>query len=123
GGGVLIPFVFERQPHRQRNFEAAKTALFGGEKVFVSNLSRHCLYFYIKMQLSQRVHLVGSGAMGLRLTHDLDCNIYLLDGGSELALIDAGGGVQPERIVAQIHSSGLEIARLSTLLLTHAHGD
>lgn len=75
------------------------------------------------MQLNQRVHLVGSGGSGLRFTHRLDCNVYLLDGGSELALIDAGGGMEPERIVAQIENSGFDLRNLSTLLLTHAHGD
>jgi glyoxylase-like metal-dependent hydrolase (beta-lactamase superfamily II) len=75
------------------------------------------------MKLSARVHLVGSGDIGFRLTSRLDCNIYLLDGKTELALIDAGGGVEPERIAHQIESSGLEIQKLKTVLLTHAHGD
>ena len=75
------------------------------------------------MQLTERIHLVGSGRGGLRLSNLLDCNVFLLDGRDESALIDAGCGLEPERIVAQIESSGVDILKLSTLLLTHAHAD
>ena len=44
------------------------------------------------MQLTEFVHLVGSGQSGFSLTDPLDCHVYLLDGGSELALIDTGVG-------------------------------
>ncbi len=75
------------------------------------------------MKLSPRIHLVASGANGFRLTSRFDCNVYLLDGKTELALIDSGGGIEPERIVCQIENSGLDIQQLKTVLLTHAHGD
>jgi glyoxylase-like metal-dependent hydrolase (beta-lactamase superfamily II) len=75
------------------------------------------------MKLSPRIHLVASGDTGFRLTSRFDCNVYLLDGKTELALIDAGCGMEPERIVRQIESSGLDIQKLKTVLLTHAHGD
>ena len=75
------------------------------------------------MKLSEKIYLAGSGAMGLHLTNPMDCNVFLLDGGSEAALIDAGGGVEPERIVRAIESDGLDIKKLKTVLLTHAHGD
>lgn len=75
------------------------------------------------MKLSPRVHLVASGEMGFRLTSRFDCNVYLLDGQTELALIDAGGGMEPERIARQSENSGLDIQKLKTVLLTHAHGD
>jgi hydroxyacylglutathione hydrolase len=45
------------------------------------------------MRLTDRVGLVGWGANGFDLTHPLDCHVYLLHGGSELALIDAGAGL------------------------------
>ena len=48
------------------------------------------------MQLTERVYLVGSGASGFSLTHHSDCHIYLIDGGSESALIDAGTGLGTE---------------------------
>jgi hypothetical protein len=39
------------------------------------------------MQLTRRVYLVGSGSTGLSLTHDSDCHVYLIDGGTELAVV------------------------------------
>jgi glyoxylase-like metal-dependent hydrolase (beta-lactamase superfamily II) len=74
------------------------------------------------MRISERVSRVGSGQMG-PLSHRLDCNVYLLDGGDECALIDAGGGVEPERIVANINKAGVTMDRVRWLLLTHAHAD
>ena len=49
------------------------------------------------MKITERVHVVGSGRVGFNLTHPIDCHVYLLNGGDEYALIDAGSGVEPER--------------------------
>lgn len=75
------------------------------------------------MKLSERVFLVGSGQYGMRITHFMDCNVFLLDGGSQCALIDAGSGLEPQRIVANIEKAGVELERVRLLLLTHAHAD
>lgn len=75
------------------------------------------------MQISDRVRLVGSGRMGFGASHPLDCNVFLLDGGTEHALIDAGSGIEPERIVANIERAGVSPDQVKHLLLTHAHGD
>ncbi|OXS58852.1 hypothetical protein B1A99_12865 [Cohnella sp. CIP 111063] len=75
------------------------------------------------MNISERVYLVGSGKYGMELSESMDCNVYLLDGGAECALIDAGGGIEPERIVANIERSGFAMERVRYLLLTHVHGD
>ncbi|MCL5096497.1 MAG: MBL fold metallo-hydrolase [Candidatus Omnitrophica bacterium] len=75
------------------------------------------------MQLTDRVHVVGSGSMGFGLSHDLDSHVYLIDGGTELALVDAGAGLDLDRIVANIRKDGLDSAKLKYLLLTHAHAD
>jgi hydroxyacylglutathione hydrolase len=75
------------------------------------------------LQISERVRLVGSGELGFQTSHPLDCNVFLLDGGTEHALIDAGSGVEPERIVANIERAGIPTDRVRHLLLTHAHGD
>lgn len=75
------------------------------------------------MQISERVRLVGSGELGFQTSHPLDCNVFLLDGGTEHALIDAGSGIEPERIAANIEDSGVPTDRVKHLLLTHAHGD
>ena len=49
--------------------------------------------------------------------------MYLVNGGTELALIDAGAGVELERIVSNIHADGLDPEKLKYVLLTHAHSD
>ena len=75
------------------------------------------------MKIAERIHIVGSGKAGFNLTDDYDCHVYLLDGGSEHALIDAGGGRDPERIVRLIEDDGIDPRRVRHLLLTHAHAD
>jgi len=75
------------------------------------------------MQLTESVHVVGSGRLGFGLSHELDCHVYLVNAGSEMALIDAGVGLGWDRIVANIRSDGLDPAKLRFVLLTHAHAD
>lgn len=75
------------------------------------------------MKIADRIHIVGSGQMGFSLTDDYDCHVYLLDGGDQYALIDAGGGRDPDAIVRLIAGDGLDPARVRSLLLTHAHAD
>jgi len=75
------------------------------------------------MKLSERIHLVGSGAMGFDLTDPLDCHVYLIDGGDELALIDAGAGLGAEAIVENVRAASLDPAGIRHLILTHGHGD
>ena len=54
------------------------------------------------MKLTDNVYLVGSGMLGFGLTDDYDCHMYLLDGGSEAALIDAGGGRDVSSVIKVI---------------------
>jgi len=75
------------------------------------------------MHLSGRVYLVGSGLSGFSLSHDSDCHVYLLDGGAELALIDAGAGLGLEGIMARVEALGLDRSKITHLFLTHLHAD
>ena len=75
------------------------------------------------MKIAERIHIVGSGRSGFGFTDDYDCHVYLIDGGSEYALIDAGGGRDPDGIVERIRGDGLDPSRISTLFITHAHAD
>lgn len=75
------------------------------------------------MQIHERIHIVGSGVAGIGITHELDCTVYLVDGGSECALIDAGIGLEPERILDEIAASGIDRKKISRIFLTHGHGD
>ena len=75
------------------------------------------------MKLSEHIHIVASGESGFSLTNPFDCTVYLVDGGDECALIDAGVGVEPERILREIKKSGIRMERVRKILLTHGHGD
>lgn len=52
------------------------------------------------MKITDNIFLVGSSQIGL--SHSSDCSVYLIDGGNELALIDAGVGIEIEKIFANI---------------------
>jgi glyoxylase-like metal-dependent hydrolase (beta-lactamase superfamily II) len=71
------------------------------------------------MQISPRVYLVGSEQFAL--SHPLDCNCYLIDGGSNLALVDVGLGLGVDDILANIQAHGFNPNRLTHILITHAH--
>ena len=75
------------------------------------------------MQLTETVHLVGSGQNGFSLTHPLDCHVYLLDGGAELALIDTGVGRDVPAIVAEIEKAGFSPGNIAKIFITHLHLD
>jgi hydroxyacylglutathione hydrolase len=75
------------------------------------------------VKVADRIHIVGSGRVGFGLTDDYDCHVYLLDGGDEHALVDAGGGRDPDAIVRLIAADGLDPRRVRTCFLTHAHAD
>lgn len=69
--------------------------------------------------LTDRVVRVG----GADLTHELDCHVYLVAGGTELALVDAGGGRAPDAILANVRAAGFDPGAIGSILLTHGHGD
>jgi glyoxylase-like metal-dependent hydrolase (beta-lactamase superfamily II) len=75
------------------------------------------------MRLHPRVYLVGSGELGL--SDSWDCHVYVVDGGSELALIDAGGGrpASYTAILDNLAADGLDPARIRHIILTHWHAD
>lgn len=75
------------------------------------------------MKLTDTVYLVGSGSWGFGSSDEYDCHVYLVDGGEELALVDAGGGRNSEAILENIRADGLPLDRVRYLLLTHGHAD
>jgi glyoxylase-like metal-dependent hydrolase (beta-lactamase superfamily II) len=75
------------------------------------------------MQITERVYLVGSGSAGFSLTFHSDCHVYLIDGGGELALIDAGTGPGRPEILDNIRSHGFAPEDVGYLFLTHLHAD
>ena len=75
------------------------------------------------MKLTDDVYLVGGGDYGFNLTHRLDCHTYLIDGGGELALVDAGFGPGTDEILDLIRADGYDPARIGKILVTHYHAD
>lgn len=70
-----------------------------------------------------RIHdylaMVGGGAYGI--SHQLDCNVYVILDGGEAALIDAGAGVDGSALADNLFSLG--IRSLKYIFLTHCHAD
>jgi hydroxyacylglutathione hydrolase len=78
------------------------------------------------MRLTHEITLVGGGDTGFGLSAPLDCHIYVIDGGDEAAIVDAGIGGKygaTEQILHHIQNDGISHDRVSTLLLTHYHAD
>jgi len=75
------------------------------------------------MQIIEGIHLVASGWLGCSLTDPHDCHVYLLSGPGGAVLIDAGCGLDNDAIVNNIASAGIDPARVTHILLTHAHAD
>lgn len=75
------------------------------------------------MKITQEIYMVGSGSNGLGISNEYDCHVYLICGGKELALIDAGAGVDVEQVLENVAAEGFRVADISKVLLTHAHAD
>lgn len=75
------------------------------------------------MKLTERVSLVASGSGGVGLTNPYDCNAYYVDCGEEGILIDAGSGCDSEQMIEQVMKANPKGKPVSTLFLTHHHGD
>ncbi|HLT99033.1 MAG TPA: MBL fold metallo-hydrolase [Burkholderiaceae bacterium] len=67
------------------------------------------------------IYMIGGGGMGV--SHPTDAHIYLVDGGTEAALIDAGSGIQPEWMLNNIREDGIPAEKIRHILLTHSHWD
>jgi hydroxyacylglutathione hydrolase len=75
------------------------------------------------VKLSDEVYLVGGGDAGFNLSDARDCNIYLINGGDELALIDVGVGDGIDQILDNVRADGLDPKRIRQLVVTHYHVD
>src|SRR5690625_1868307 len=75
------------------------------------------------MELTNSIYLIGSGSKGMNLTNNYDCNVFLLDGGTETAIIDAGAGMEPEKLLKNIKDNGFKVSDVDYLFLTHGHAD
>ncbi|MDZ4764095.1 MAG: MBL fold metallo-hydrolase [Chloroflexota bacterium] len=77
------------------------------------------------MKLTSQVHVVGGGRFGFGISGALDCHVYVLNGGDELALIDPGLGLERDfdTVLQNIRDDGLDPKRIRKLILTHYHCD
>lgn len=77
------------------------------------------------MRLTPDVYVVGGGRFGFGLSGYLDCHVYLLHGGDELALVDPGLGLPGDfdRILDNIRDDGLDPKAIRKVILTHYHCD
>ena len=74
------------------------------------------------MKINDHLYVVGGGDYGYNLSNRLDANVYVIDTGDELWMIDAGfdGG---ERVLQNIRTDGLDLSRITKLFVTHYHAD
>jgi glyoxylase-like metal-dependent hydrolase (beta-lactamase superfamily II) len=70
-------------------------------------------------KICERVFQVG----GPDITSGQDCCVYLVDGGTELALVDAGCGPSYKSLIANIIRLGFEPEDIRSVILTHCHID
>lgn len=73
------------------------------------------------MRLTERIALVGSSRFGL--SNPFDCSVYAVSCDDEVVLIDAGCGLEPELIEANLRRDGFDPERIRAVVLTHAHAD
>ncbi|MBA3848307.1 MAG: MBL fold metallo-hydrolase [Planctomycetes bacterium] len=71
------------------------------------------------------VYVVGRNDWGglPALSRGCSCNVFLLDGGDELALIDVGVPDGVDEVLRNVRGLGFDPGRIRTVLLTHSHWD
>lgn len=75
------------------------------------------------MKITDSIYIVASGKWGFGMTHELDCNVYLVDGGDGCILIDSGVGLDTGRMDTVMKSHGYSPQDIKAIVLTHYHGD
>jgi glyoxylase-like metal-dependent hydrolase (beta-lactamase superfamily II) len=73
------------------------------------------------MRLINDVYLVSGGSFGLG--HFADCNVYLVDCGDEVILIDSGAGIDVNRLAENVRADGFNLERIAKIINTHCHYD
>lgn len=73
------------------------------------------------MRILDRIALVGSSRFGL--SNPYDCSVYAVETAAGTVLVDAGCGLEPELIAANLRRDGFDPSAIHTVVLTHAHAD
>ena len=75
------------------------------------------------MKIIDRIYLVGSGKHGFAISNTCDSHVYLIENDREHVMIDAGVGMEVDRIVENIINDGINPEDIGHLFLTHVHSD
>jgi hydroxyacylglutathione hydrolase len=75
------------------------------------------------MKILEDIYIIGGGENGIGISNKLDCNIFLIDCGTEAVLIDSGVGVDTDIIFKNIENEKIDKNKIKKLILTHAHLD
>ena len=62
------------------------------------------------MKLTSDIHVVGGGYYGFSISGRLDCHVYVINSGTELAIVDPGCCIDRdfEKIISNIRDDGLD---------------
>ena len=74
-----------------------------------------------RLKLTDKIYLIGGGAYGYSAPGD--CNMYMVDCGGKLAMIDTGGGRGIPKVLDNIKRMGFESRTLEVAFITHCHYD
>lgn len=74
------------------------------------------------MKILPEVYVVGGGNYAFDISNRLDCHCYIVNGGDEMVLIDAGFNGADE-VLENIKNDGLDPGRISKIFITHYHAD
>lgn len=71
------------------------------------------------IKICEGVYQIGGG----RLSHPDDCCVYLVDGGNESVLIDAGAGKSSSQLIDNMLQNGIDAGAIKYIIATHGHID
>lgn len=75
------------------------------------------------MKITDNIYLVGSGRNGIGISNRADSHVYLIESPGGHVMIDAGVGIEVDRIIDNIRKNGLNPREVGHLFLTHVHSD
>jgi glyoxylase-like metal-dependent hydrolase (beta-lactamase superfamily II) len=78
------------------------------------------MVFSMRFEILKDIYLVAGGRYNY--THPLNCNVYLIDGGKDQALIDSGAGLDSS-IISSIQEHGFNPKNITLVINTHSHWD
>lgn len=61
--------------------------------------------------------------MGLNLSSEYDCNVYLIESKGKYLMIDTGSGINYELILHEIKNDGIYFEDIHYIFVTHGHAD